>query len=98
MSDAKKNNAALEKIDAALALEPESADMWMEKGRILNRLGKYYESDACFDRALEIDPNIPIEATDRFPLNMIIKNFIIIYFIVGFSVLGIYFYFKEIRH
>jgi tetratricopeptide (TPR) repeat protein len=91
------NTAALEKMDAALALNPEYAQIWYEKGKVLDKLGRYFESGACYDRAEALDPEYRVPLTDRFPLNVLIRNATVIVVACGFFLLAIYIYFNERR-
>jgi tetratricopeptide (TPR) repeat protein len=97
LADAKRYDEALEKIDAALDLNPQSSSMWMQKGRIQNSAGRFLESGASFDRAHELNPDIVIPSAYRFPLNLIMKYGAILVVVIGFAGLGIYIYFNERR-
>jgi hypothetical protein len=88
---------AIGKMDEVLVLLPNSASMWKFKGDLLNSAGRYAESDACYDRALEINPRISIPLANRFPYNLGMKNLMLIVITVGFLVLGIYIFFREFR-
>jgi hypothetical protein len=92
------NTGALEKMDEVLVILPNSASMWKMKGELLNRAGRFTESDACFNRAQELNPNLKIPLTERFPFNMGMKNMALIIVSVGLSALGVYIYFREFRH
>lgn len=48
---------ALVALDCALALDPNDADAWSNKGTELGSLGRYEEALTTFDRALALDPN-----------------------------------------
>mgnify|MGYP001073512781 CR=1 FL=1 len=50
----RKDAAALEKFDRAIALAPTSALYWTHKGFLLKRLGRYEEALAAFDEALAL--------------------------------------------
>ncbi|MDO9324508.1 MAG: tetratricopeptide repeat protein [Methanoregula sp.] len=93
----KRYDEALEKIDDAIALKPDSAEFWYQKGIILNNMGKYFESGSSFDRAAELKPGSEFPVTDRFPINIILKNSTFIVLAIGFGALGCVFYFREIR-
>jgi len=97
LSRAGNNTGALEKMDAALALSPQNAWMWQEKGKVLDKLGRYIESGSSFDRAEELDTSLRVPVTARFPLSVLIKNGMVIFAVVGFTLLGIYIYFREWR-
>ncbi|MCX6690881.1 MAG: hypothetical protein NTW33_02210 [Methanoregula sp.] len=97
LSQVKNYPQALEKIDTALVLNPGNARMWYEKGKILDRMGRFMESGSCYDRAVELNPSFNVPVTDRFPLNVLIKNSMIIVMAGGFILLGIYIYFRERR-
>jgi tetratricopeptide (TPR) repeat protein len=88
---------ALQKIDAALVLDPENAALWEAKGTILKKMGRWLESELCFNRAGELDSSYEIPVNDRFPLNILIKYSSVLILVVGLSLLGSFFYFKEIR-
>jgi tetratricopeptide (TPR) repeat protein len=97
LSRAGNSTGALEKLDAALALSPESGQIWYERGKVLDTLGRYAESGASYDRAEQINPRYHVPATGRFPLSLLIKNATLIIVIGGFGLLGIFIYFNE-RH
>lgn len=92
-----ETNAAIEKIDAALSLDSQNAQMWLMKGRMLNAVGRFLESDACFDRAIAIDPVLKVRATERFPLNLVMAFGAGAFVIAGLSFLVLYIYFREVR-
>jgi len=98
LSEMGNNTEALEKIDAALALDPEDAVGWYVKGKVLDKLGRFAESGPCYDRAGELDPKYRVPITDHFPLNVLIRNTTIIVVAGGFLLLGIFIYFMERRH
>jgi tetratricopeptide (TPR) repeat protein len=93
----KQNKEALEQFNTALALDPENPRLWMLKGRILKTTGNYFESGASFERAQAIEPRYTISLTDRFPFNLLVQTMWIIIGVIGFSLLGIYFYLREMR-
>lgn len=93
----KRYDEALVKIEAGIALDPEVAELWYQKGVILNNMGKYFESGSSFDRAAELEPGYEFPVTDRFPFNVIIKNCTLLLYAIGFCALGCIFYSKEIR-
>ena len=43
--------------DKALNLDPMHLDAWLQKGFVLDRIGKSEEALTCYNRALEIDPD-----------------------------------------
>jgi tetratricopeptide (TPR) repeat protein len=88
---------ALVKADAALELEPGNAALWQAKGTILKKMGRWLESELCFNRAGELDSSYEIPVIDRFPFNILIQYSSILVLIIGLSLLGSFFYFKEIR-
>ena len=47
----------IECFDEALAIDPNDALAWYNKGTFLSGLGKYSEAIECYDRALAINPN-----------------------------------------
>jgi tetratricopeptide (TPR) repeat protein len=91
-------NGAVSKIDEAIKLAPRNANLWLKKGNWLNKAGRFTESDACFNRALELNPNAKISPTSRFPFNLGMKNLMIVTIAIGFSCLGLFIYFREFRH
>ena len=93
----KHYDEALNKIDAGIALKPDSPELWSQKGIILNNMGKYFESGSCFDRVAELEPGYEFPITDRFPVNILIKNSTFLVLAIGFCALGCVFYLKEIR-
>jgi len=97
LSRAGNNTGALEKMDAALALSPQNARMWYEKGKVLDKLGRFAESGSSYDRAEELNPALRVSATARFPLNVLVRNAALIIVAGGFFLLGTYIYFRERR-
>jgi tetratricopeptide (TPR) repeat protein len=53
----KKYDEAIESYEKALAIDPNYAPAWHNKGLVLHNLGKYDEAIKHYDRALAIDPN-----------------------------------------
>jgi tetratricopeptide (TPR) repeat protein len=47
---------ALEAYDQAIALDPEFARAWMNKGNLYWKMGEYYKAVAAYNRAIEICP------------------------------------------
>jgi len=47
---------ALENYDKAIAAEPNDSTLWVNKGTVLNDLGKTAEAQECFKKAMEINP------------------------------------------
>jgi tetratricopeptide (TPR) repeat protein len=88
---------ALDKIDAGLTIDPDSAGLWYQKGIILKELGNDFESGICFERAHELDPDFEIPFKDRFPANVFFKYGALFVLVIGFFLLGFFFYFTEIR-
>lgn len=97
LSFQKRYDEALKKIDAAIALDPDNAELWYQKGMILNNMGRFFESGSSFDRAEELEPGLVFPVTNRFPVNVILKNSTFIILTIGFCVLAYVFYIKEIR-
>jgi tetratricopeptide (TPR) repeat protein len=97
LSRAGNYTGALEKMDAALALDPQNARIWYEKGKVLDKLGRFTESGLYYDRAEELNPSLRVPATERFPLNVLIRNATVIIVAGGFFLLGTYIYFRERR-
>jgi tetratricopeptide (TPR) repeat protein len=50
---------ALRTVDRGLAVFPEAANLWSEKGTIHNRLQQTDEAVAALERAMEINPELP---------------------------------------
>lgn len=50
---------AVSTLEHALALVPESIDLWCEKGRLLRQAGRPAEAIAAFREALRLDPDQP---------------------------------------
>ncbi|MCL6436647.1 MAG: tetratricopeptide repeat protein, partial [Leptolyngbyaceae cyanobacterium HOT.MB2.61] len=59
LSQAGNYEAALLLFDEAIRLQPNSYDVWNEKGNALINLGRHGEAIACFERAIACDPTIP---------------------------------------
>jgi len=97
LSRAGDNAKALEKMDAALALSPQNGRIWYERGKVLDKLGRFLESGASYDRAEELNPALRVPATARFPLNVLVRNAALIIVAGGFVLLGTYIYFRERR-
>lgn len=91
------NTGALEKLNAALVLDPDYSRIWYEKGKVLDKLGRFSESGACYDRAEQLGPEYRVPLTNRFPLNVLIRNATIIVVAGGFFLLAMYIYFNERR-
>lgn len=49
---------ALEAVDAALALKPDSAAAWTNRGSVLRRLGQMAEARVAFERAMALDASM----------------------------------------
>ena len=47
---------AISFFDQALALKPNSPDIWNLKGVALRSLGRYDEASECYNKSLELDP------------------------------------------
>lgn len=47
---------ALVNYDKAIAAEPNDSKLWVNKGTVLNDLGKTAEAQECFKKAMEINP------------------------------------------
>ena len=47
---------AISFFDQALALKPDSPDIWNLKGIALRSLGRYDEASECYNKSLELDP------------------------------------------
>jgi hypothetical protein len=95
LADQGNFTGAIDKVDAAIAREPDDSDMWKLKGDLMNRAGRYTESGASYDRAKELDPEIQIPLTNRFPFNLGMRNLVLVTIMIGFCGLGIYVYFRE---
>jgi tetratricopeptide (TPR) repeat protein len=48
---------ALKEANLALAISPRDADPWYVKGMALDALGKPTEAEACFEKAIELNPD-----------------------------------------
>ena len=97
LSRAGNNTGALEKMDAALVLDPQNGRIWQEKGKVLDNLWRFTESGSCYDRAEELNPSLSVPAIARFPLNVLVRNAAVIVFVGGLTLLGIFIYFNERR-
>ncbi len=51
-----QKSEALLSYDKAIALEPNDGTLWVNKGTVLNDLGKTAEAQECFQKAMEINP------------------------------------------
>lgn len=60
-----KNEAALDLIDRALAIEPDLPDAWNNRANTLNALKRSEEALASYDRALALKPDYPGALTNR---------------------------------
>ena len=101
LSQSGNNTGALEKMDAALDLnpfKPEDAWMWKEKGKFMNSIGRYFESGFYYDRAELLDPGYQAPIIERFPLNILSRNAMVITIIIWLFLLGFYIYFNEKHH
>ena len=47
---------AISFFDQALALKPDSPDIWNLKGIALRSLGRYDEASECYNKSLKLDP------------------------------------------
>ena len=54
LTDLGRFDEALASYDRALALEPESAGMWNNKGSLLMELGRLEAALQCFERAIDL--------------------------------------------
>jgi tetratricopeptide (TPR) repeat protein len=88
---------ALEKMDASLAIDPRNARVWYERGKVLDKLGRYAESGSSYDRAEELNPGLRVPITGRFPFSILIRNAVVIVVAGGFILLGVFIYFRERR-
>lgn len=50
------DQAALERFDKAIEINPRYAEAWTNKGIALGHLDRYQEAITCFDKAIEISP------------------------------------------
>ena len=83
------------KLDASIAINAEIAQVWFERGKVLDRLGKYEEATSSFDRAKQLNPRYQVSFSDRFPFTMIKKYATLVVLVCGFGLLGLYIYFSE---
>ena len=60
-----KIDDAIRCYDKALSLEPENADIWLNKGTAYKRLDRISESLACTEKALSIDPKNALGWTNK---------------------------------
>jgi tetratricopeptide (TPR) repeat protein len=51
-----QKSEALLSYDKAIAAEPNDATLWVNKGTVLNDLGKPAEAQECFKKAMELNP------------------------------------------
>ncbi len=51
-------NRSLQYFDKAIAIDPQSANSWYNKGAALADLGRNEEAIAAYDKAIEIDPQL----------------------------------------
>ena len=49
---------SLKEYDEILKINPRFVPAWLRKGEILRKLGKYEEALECYNKVLEIAPNI----------------------------------------
>jgi Flp pilus assembly protein TadD len=56
---------ALAAYDRALALDPEDADVWNNRGVALHELGRTGQARAAYDRAIALDPGATEAAENR---------------------------------
>ena len=56
--EVKRPSLALENYDIAIALEPNFADAWRNKGTTLLDLKKYSEAFVCLERSLNLNPTL----------------------------------------
>ena len=57
LSDLGQYLEAISCVEQALALNPQLAPAWNNKGRALRELGRHEEALPCYDRAISFDPN-----------------------------------------
>jgi len=57
LSDAGKDEEAIQWYDKALAIYPNYVEAWYGKGKCLSLLDRYEEAIQCYDNALSINPN-----------------------------------------
>jgi tetratricopeptide (TPR) repeat protein len=62
---------ALRYIDDALAIDPDFAAVWHEKGNCLDELGRCEEAVSNYDKALQLDPH---NAETWFNKGMVLKR------------------------
>ena len=56
---------AIECYDKAIALKPNDAVVYYNKGLTLYNLGKYQEAIACYDKAIELKPNDAVDYCNK---------------------------------
>jgi tetratricopeptide (TPR) repeat protein len=59
LSNLNRPQEAIECLDRAIEIQPNSHITWVNKGNVLTKIGRLPEAIQCFDRALEINPNYP---------------------------------------
>jgi tetratricopeptide (TPR) repeat protein len=45
---------AIASYDSALKIDPTDADAWFDKGMVLKKMGKFKESEACVETAVNL--------------------------------------------
>ncbi len=55
----------MQQFDKALAINPNVADTWNNRGTVLNELERYQNALADFDRSLALQPNAPATYCNR---------------------------------
>ena len=58
LTDLQRHDEALAAYDKALALQPDSPELRLNKGRILNALARYDDALTCYNDALALQPDL----------------------------------------
>ena len=87
--------------DLTLALdrttnEKLKANLYLFKGRALLKSGRQIESNACFDEAERLNPNLTVPFTERYPYTVVIPNIPLIIGVVGIGSIIVVFFYREI--
>jgi len=56
---------ALRCFDEALEIMPEIPEVWLNKSKVLETLGRYKEAEVCLNHAITIDPSIVLKKSQK---------------------------------